>query len=71
MIRLTYQWTNPEPWNDEEIEVTTAEDHVRIAVTDEKALDSYNQTFTCAVNLPPDQVEELWRVLGQWLEARR
>lgn len=61
-------WTYAQPgWGEGEIDVTlVAADPdmgdpagVNIAVSREHAMDSYNQTFTCYVIVPPEKLDEL------------
>ena len=50
---------------DSELEVISDDDSVTISVTEEKAVDSYNATFTCSVRLP----RETARTLRDFLTA--
>lgn len=49
-----------------ELEITSGFQGVTIAVTQEKAMDSYNETFTCSVTLSSDDAV---RALRDWLTA--
>ncbi len=57
-------------WDDAEMEVVATADHVRFSVTEDKAMDSYNKTFTCNVNLPLEQARSLRDWLTQQIEGK-
>jgi hypothetical protein len=70
--RQTYAYRAPfsmrgdvSDWEDgEEIEVTVREDgRIVISVTEDHAMDSYNQSFTCSIILPVEEVAKLKAVL--------
>lgn len=44
---------------DSEIELTVAEDSIEVAVTEEQAMDSYNQDFTCRFYLTREEAEQV------------
>lgn len=60
----------PLRFDDAELEAVATDDHVRFSVTEEKAMDSYNQTFTCNVNLPLDQARSLRDWLTEQIEGK-
>jgi hypothetical protein len=51
----------PRRWDgsDGELEAVAGDHCVTISVTDEQAVDSYNQTFTCEALLPRPEAERL------------
>ena len=46
-------------WDGAEIVVAATRDGVSIGVSEEKAVDSYNQTFTCTMELSHEEAEKL------------
>lgn len=46
-------------WDGAEIVVASTRDGVSISVSEEKAVDSYNQTFTCTMDLSREEAEQL------------
>ena len=64
--RAIWEFTDNKDWSDAEIAVTANGLGLNIAVTDEKAVDSYNQEFTCSVIIPPAKVRELMAFISQF-----
>lgn len=46
-------------WDGAEIVVAVSDKGVSLSVSEEQAVDSYNQTFTCTMNLSPEEAEKL------------
>jgi hypothetical protein len=71
--RSTWTYEVAEGWDiGDAVDVTVTPDHVLIAVTEEQAMESYNQEFTCSVAVPYSKVAELHQLLGKALyEASR
>lgn len=58
--------SQPKSYDDDdgEIAVVRLENGaIRISITEDKAVDSYNAEFTCSVTLPWEKLEELLRFL--------
>ena len=54
-------WTldNNSSWDGAEIIIAQTVDGISIAVTEEKAMDSYNRDFTCSIRLSREEAESL------------
>lgn len=60
--RSIFEYTAKHPrfsFDEAELAVTAHNGAVLIEVTQERAVDSYNQEFTCSVTVPPENLDEL------------
>jgi hypothetical protein len=57
-------------WGDPAIDVTMVVAGIRFAITEDKAVDSYNQEFTCSICLPPRKARELAELVLNYLDAK-
>jgi hypothetical protein len=55
---------NDDPWDEPHITVVAKPDSVLISVSEEQAVDSYNETFTCSINIPKEKAQELIQFLA-------
>ena len=76
MDRFYWNYVNPRD-PDNEIEVTRSSGYspdpdgwITVTVSDEKAVDSYNQTFSCSIMLSDDVARALLDHLTTLLEAK-
>jgi hypothetical protein len=61
MIERDGVWTldKSHSWDGAEIVVTASEGGASISVSEEQAVDSYNKTFTCTMQLTQEEAEKL------------
>lgn len=69
--RGIWGFKSTDDWDDTSIAITSTPDGLLVAVTEEQAVDSYNDTFTCSVTIPPAQVREFIQFLANhgWNDA--
>lgn len=69
--RSYFKFADSRPWSDMDrrgdLEVTSGEQGVTISITEEHAVDSYNQVFTCAAVLPRVVAEDFRNWLNEVL----
>lgn len=64
-----FQSEDESGWDNGFIEVTAYPDGLTVEVTQDKAVDSYNQQFTCGVTLSREKAVELRDMLDRHLAA--
>lgn len=62
-------WANDAAWNPGQLEAIATPGHVVLSVTQDCAVDSYNEEFTCSVNLARAQLEDFIEWLRSALAA--
>lgn len=62
-----FRWELPTDSSSSVVLFPTRGEGVMIAVSEEHAMDSYNQEFECSIHLPEEQAKRLRDLLNQWL----
>jgi hypothetical protein len=62
-----FYWEDPSDWDNAVVVVATEDDGLTIAVAEEKAMDSYNETFECSICLPKAEAIRLRDLLNEHL----
>ena len=66
-MKLYWQTAPDSRYFDGQAEVTASDTKLVIAVTQDRAMDSRNETFTCEAHVSKEEAEALYALLGQWL----